>query len=174
MPRRLRLAVGTLVASMATVSLAGCTQAVIIEPAPAASDPVCAEVLRATPHELGGAELRSTTAQSARAWGEPAITLRCGVAELGPTTDRCIGVTGADGLTVNWVVAENDEDSSEADRGRFTFTTYGRSPAIQVVVPVEYAGTDATGVLVDLAPAVSFTQEQRTCLGLAPDGSVTT
>src|SRR5699024_1084785 len=27
------------------------------------------------------------------------------------------------------------------------FTTYGRDPAIEVILPEEYAGTDATGVL---------------------------
>ncbi len=168
MPRSSRLAVVATLAALAAAGLAGCSQAaVIIEPAPAASDPVCAQVLRATPQELGGAEMRSTTAQAARAWGDPAITFRCGVPELGPTTDRCIAVTGADGLTVNWVVAENNEVAGEdSERGRFTFTTYGRSPAIQVVVPVEYAGTDATGVLVDLASAVAFTQEKRECQGL--------
>lgn len=167
MPRSSRLAVVATLAALAAAGLAGCSQAaVIIEPAPAASDPVCAQVLRATPQELGGAEMRSTTAQAARAWGDPAITFRCGVPVPGRTTDRCITVTGSDGQSVDWVVAENDEVAGEeSERGRFTFTTWGRTPAIQVVVPVEYAGTDATGVLVDLAPAVAFTQVERACLG---------
>lgn len=145
--------------------LAGCAPAVSLDPAPQASAPICAEVLLALPDSLAGAERRSTTTQASRAWGDPAITVRCGLAPLAPTTERCITVTGADGSSVDWVVAENDETELAAS-GRFGFTTYGRDPAIEVVVPVDYAGTDATSILVDLGSAISIVPAERTCIGL--------
>lgn len=156
---------------LAVAVMGGCARDVPLEPAPSASDPVCAEVLQLAPAVLGGAEERPTTSQASRAWGDPPISLRCGVTPPPPTTDRCIAVTGADGSQIDWVVAENDDvvgDSPEADteRGRFVFTTYGREPAIEVIVPVEYAGTDATAILVDLGPAVTRTSNPRACLDL--------
>ena len=158
--------------SVPLLLLAGCARDVPLEPAPSASDPVCGEVLQTAPRVLAGADQRATTSQSSRAWGDPAITLRCGVEPLAPTTDRCITVTGQDGIAINWVVAENDEvvDTASSDeaagdggRGRFRFTTYGRIPAVEVIVPVEYAGSDATAILVDLGPAIARTDAPRTC-----------
>lgn len=160
------------VTAAALLVLTGCARDVPTAPAPSASDPVCAQVLQATPGVLGGADQRATTSQASRAWGDPAITLRCGVEPLGPTTDRCITVTGVDGVSIDWVVAENDDvvgtgEDADTERGRFMFTTYGRTPAIEVIVPVEYAGTDSTAILVDLGPAVArtATTESR-CIGL--------
>ena len=148
------LATGLLLAA------AGCGSAATVEPGPTASAPVCAEVLRALPDELSGAERRSTNSQATAAWGDPPITLRCGVTPPGPTTDRCISVTGADDASVDWVMAELG--STEEDT--WQFTTYGRVPAIEVTVPVDYAGDDATTTLVDLGAAVSLTDAQRACL----------
>jgi len=142
------------------LAVAGCGSPAAVEPGPTASAPVCAEVLRALPEELSGAEQRSTNSQATAAWGDPAITLRCGVTPPGPTTDRCISVTGADGASTDWVMAplESTEDDT------WQFTTYGRVPAIEVTVPVAYAGDDATSTLVDLGAAVSLTDAQRACL----------
>lgn len=139
------------------------------EPAPSASEPVCGQVLQWSPPELAGAQERETTSQASKAWGDPPITLRCGVEPPGPTTDRCITVTDQDGVAIDWVVKENDDvvgtgEDADTERGRFVFTTYGRVPAVEVVVPVEYAGTDATAVLVSLAPAVSYTDQARSCV----------
>ena len=60
-----------------------------------------------------------------RAWGDPAVVARCGVTPLGPTTLDCIEVSGVD-----WVA----EPLSDGVR----FTTYGRSPAVEVLVPAAY------------------------------------
>lgn len=151
--------------------VAGCARDVVLEAAPSASDPVCAQVLRTAPGALGGAESRPTTSQASLAWGTPPITLRCGVAPLAPTEERCIAVTGADGVETDWVVHEydnvNDGDPARADRGHFAFTTYGRVPAVEVVVPVEYAGTDATAILIDLGPALQHTERVRQCWALS-------
>lgn len=143
------------------LTLTACGSPVAVPPGPTASAPACAEVLRALPDELSGAQSRSTNSQATAAWGEPPITLRCGVEPTGPTTDRCITVKGDDGATVDWVVAPlgtTEEDT-------WQFTTYGRIPAIQVTVPVAYAGTDATTTLVDLGPAVSLIPQQHKCIG---------
>lgn len=172
MPRPSRVLTSVLLATAGATLLSSCARDVALEPAPYASDPVCAQVLQATPGELGGATVRATTSQASRAWGDPPITLRCGVELLAPTTDRCIAVTGADGTSVDWVVAENDDvvgsgEDADTERGRFSFTTYGRTPAVEVVVPVEYAGSDATAILIDLGPALAATTQTRPCLDLS-------
>lgn len=146
--------------------LTACQAAVEVDPGPTASAPECAEVLRALPEELAGAEQRSTTSQATTAWGEdPAITFRCGVAPPGPTTDRCITAEAANGTAVDWVVT----DLGDVDGG-WQFTTYGRVPAIELTVPVAHAGNasdaDPTTLLVDLGEAVDIISADRACLAL--------
>lgn len=51
---------------------------------------------------------------------------RCGKAPPGPTTDPCIDVNGID-----WVATTLDD-------GGTMFTTYGREPAVEVLVPAVY------------------------------------
>ena len=65
-------------------------------------------------------------ADSAAAWGEPAIVARCGLAPPAPTADLCIHVDGVD-----WI-------SHRLSDG-YAFTTYGRTPALEVLVPDRYA-----------------------------------
>ena len=60
-----------------------------------------------------------------RAWGDPPIIARCGVPPIGPTTDQCIDVSGID-----WVAHRLTDG--------VRFTTYGRTPAIEVLVPSAY------------------------------------
>ena len=157
---RARFLSGVALAGM-MLTLAGCGSTAGVEPGPTASAPVCAEVLRVLPEQLSTAERRSTNSQATAAWGDPAITLRCGVTPPGPTTDRCISVTGSDGTSVDWVMTP----LGEAAEDTWQFTTYGRIPAIEVTVPVAYAGDDATTTLVDLGSAVAFTDQQRACVG---------
>lgn len=161
MPAR-RRAAATILASAAAAALGGCSAPVATEAAPSASDPVCAELLMALPTELAGAQQRSTTSQSSRAWGDPAIALRCGVDPPGPTTDRCINVTDAAGGEVDWVVSELDDPDVAQDSWRFT--TYGREPTVEVSVPAQYAGEDGTDVLVDLTGAITQIPVQRSCV----------
>ena len=68
----------------------------------------------------------SPTSPAAAAWGDPAIIARCGFAALSPTTLDCIQVNGID-----WVVEPLDDGVA--------FTTYGRDPALEVLVPKAYA-----------------------------------
>lgn len=83
-------------------------------------------------------------------WGSPAIVLRCGATEVGPTTLPCIAVDGVD-----WVV----DDAGDPIR----FVTYGRSPALEVFVPLEYGRENATGALVDLAGIATDLPASRSC-----------
>jgi hypothetical protein len=80
------------------------------------------------PSQVGGHELVSTSPLSSRAaaWGDPAVIATCGWPALGPTDQECLDVDG-----VYWVV----ESLSDGVR----FTTYGREPAIEVLVPHAYA-----------------------------------
>lgn len=148
--------------AVAALVLAACATPVTVDPAPQASDPVCAEVLRVLPNTLADQERRTTTSQASRAWGDPPITLRCGVEVPGPTTDRCLAVTGPDGDSVDWVMTELGAD--EAIEAGWTFTTYGRSPAVEIVLPVEFAGEDPTEVLTSLGAAVQQIPQTRECL----------
>ncbi|MEE6272966.1 DUF3515 family protein [Georgenia sp. MJ206] len=158
-----------LVATAGLTLLGGCAPAVNVPPATDAADPVCGEVLQALPHVLADGERRSITSQATAAWGEPAITLRCGVEPPGPTTERCLTVE-ADGSEVDWIALEGDDEAlpehARQGQGTWVFLTYGRVPAIEVVVPVERAGDQPTGVLVDLARAVELAPASRHCVGV--------
>ena len=80
------------------------------------------------PDQVHGQDRVRTTSDSpaVAAWGDPAVIWRCGVEPPGPTTDECLDVDGVD-----WVVHVLDDGAS--------FTTFGREPAVQVLVPSAYA-----------------------------------
>ena len=150
--------------------LGGCASPVTVPPGPNASDPVCAEVLQMLPGELAGGTQRSISSQATAAWGEdPAVTLRCGVEVPGPSTERCITVESGD-TSVDWLALEGDDETvpehARLEGGAWTFVTYGRVPAVEVVVPTERGGDQPTAVLVDLAPAVELTTAERHCVGV--------
>ncbi len=149
------------------VATACAAPAVPVTVAPHATDPVCAEVVLATPDSLGeGLDRLDTTSQATTAWGEPtaAVVLRCGVEPLGPTTERCVTVETADGTAVDWVVVADDpQDEAGSD---WTFTTYGRVPAVEVRVPAAVASARSTSFVDALGPAVSLATAERSCVGL--------
>lgn len=145
------------------VVLAGCSTPVTVPAAPFASDPVCAEIVLALPVTLGDLERQETTSQATAAWGDRSdpVVLRCGVEPLAPTTDRCLTV--ADGETsVDWVAVPGDQDDTGSAPWRFT--TYGRSPAVEVLVPASVTTDRSSDFLLDLGPAVSAVGQTRTCL----------
>lgn len=159
-PSSARPGTGLLVGTVLVATLAGCAAVVPVEAGPEATDPTCASVVLATPEELGdGLERVGTDAQATTAWGEPraAVVLRCGVEPLGPTTDRCESVTTPSGPTIDWVVVEEDD-------GDWRFTTYGRVPAVELLVPEEVTQERSTSFVDLLGPAVALTEEQRRCL----------
>ena len=128
-------------------------------------NPLCARIVRATPDTLLGLERRTAGAQAATAWGDPAVVLRCGVTPPGPTTDRCLSIELPDGTTVDWInpeaVGEQDDDSP----GAWTFITYGRDPAVELVVPAATGVDQPTAALVELAGAVQLVEATRACVG---------
>ncbi len=137
-------------ASALLIGIAGCTPAVPMTPAPDATNPACADVIVRLPDAIDSQAKRVTDAQATGAWGNPAsILLRCGVPVPGPSTLLCATVKGVDWL----------RDPSDAPR--YVFTTYGRDPAVEVIVDGDTtSGTDA---LIALANAVGSIPATRAC-----------
>lgn len=112
-----------------------------MQPADNANDPLCAEVTVRLPDTVSGQSRRWTDAQATGAWGSPtSVLLKCGLEAPGPTTIPCETVDGVD-----WLV-----DDSQAPN--FRFTTFGRSPAVEVYLDYDIVG--APSVLDDLSNAV--------------------
>lgn len=111
----------------ALVLLTACSSAVKVAPFEGAERPECHAVAEQWPLRVGSAEPRETAVDSVTvaAWGDPAIIARCGAQPPGPTTEQCLDIAGVD-----WVVGELDDGVS--------FTTFGRDPALEVLVPDAY------------------------------------
>ena len=110
------------------VTLAGCSKGVEVSEGPLASNPACQSIAALWPQTVG-LQPRVDTASGAKtvaAWGDPAILARCGVEPLGPTTAECITVDGVD-----WVARDFSDGVG--------FVTYGRTPALEVLIPKAYA-----------------------------------
>lgn len=136
--------------------LAGCAPTVALEPAADAINPICAEVSVRLPETVAGLPSRETNAQATGAWGSPVgVILRCGVPSPAPIASLpCITVEGIDWLR---------DDSGDPS---FVFTTYGRTPAVEVIVD----DTVASGLdtLTDLAPAVGRLSVEGACVTPQP------
>lgn len=163
MRRRRALLAGS---CLLALGLGGCAAAVVVPPAPSAAAVGCAEVARTLPTEVAGMAVRTTTAQGAAAWGPAGapeggsgeVVLRCGVDPPGPTTAGCTAAI-YDGLPeVDWITEQDGEGAR--------FTTYGRVPAVQLVVPATLTRADPTlpqDILADVATAVATVPAQRRC-----------
>lgn len=117
-----------LCAWIAAAALGACGSTVEAVPADRAGDPLCARVAQAWPETVANQSRVATTAddQGVAAWGDPAIIARCGVTSPGPTTHDCIEADGID-----WVALPLDDGTR--------FVSYGRSPAVEILVPKAYA-----------------------------------
>jgi hypothetical protein len=136
--------------------LSGCSSSVALEPADDATSVACAEVSVRLPDVVADQPERETNAQGTAAWGSPAsIILHCGVTVPGPTTLPCVEVNGVD-----WI-----RDDSESDQEIYTFTTFGRDPAVQFTVDQNVAS--GSSALVDLATAVSIVPATGECTDLS-------
>lgn len=136
----------------AALSVSGCSAAVSVEAAPEANNPACAEFMVLLPQELAGEKRRSTTSQATAAYGDPAsIIVRCGVPKPPPSTDPCATVNGVDWLT-------------QQGNPAWTITSYGRSPAVEVLLdPNKVASSTA---LVALSAATSKLPQESRCLSI--------
>jgi len=144
-------AAAVLLSAATAAALSGCAPTIDLAPAAHAGDPRCADVTVRLPDTVAGLAKRETNAQATGAWGDPAaVLLRCGVADPGPTTLPCVTALGID-----WVVDASDQKA-------ISYTTFGRDPAIQVVVNHK-AVSDST-VLADLKPAVTVIPQKHKCL----------
>jgi len=159
-----RAAIPVVAVLLLAAGLAGCSPTVALDPAADAADPACAAVSVRLPDEIdedGTAfRQRETNAQATSAWGDPAaVVLRCGVAVPAPTsTLSCNTVVDHLGNSVDWLV-----DDSRAPI--FTFTTYGRTPAVSVTI--DYDDVGSASVLDALGEAVSWLPENgHRCVGV--------
>lgn len=156
----MRTTTGAGALALAVLLLAGCSPTVTLQPADDAADPECAKVSVELSFLDTVAELapRETNAQATAAWGEPAsVLLRCGVPSPPPTAEfPCVTVDGID-----WLVDDSDDPS-------FVFTTYGRTPAVQVIV--DSNGASGRAALTDVARAVSVIPADRACVALEDAG----
>jgi hypothetical protein len=122
-------------------ALTGCTNAVSMSAAPSANAAACAAVQVRLPATVDSKfDLRNTNAQATAAWGDPEVAIyHCGVAVPTVSDLPCFSQGGVD-----WI---------RDDRGdQVVFTTFGRSPAVQVVVD----STKTTSTVVqELSDAVS-------------------
>ncbi|PDQ35986.1 MAG: hypothetical protein B5766_02240 [Candidatus Lumbricidophila eiseniae] len=145
-------------ALVSTLALSGCVAVVPVERAPQAIAPACAAVVVRLPDTIArGTDQeqprRETNTQGTAAWGNPAsVILRCGETPPGPTTERCINVN-----SVDWII-------DETDAPHYRFTTYGRTPAVQVIV--DNSRVSGTTTITDLAAAVSTLPRTGACTGI--------
>lgn len=137
--------------ALGTLSGCGTPQ---LDVSPVDSPPAsCAAVLNALPATVDGQARRTVTEParaSARAWGDPAIVARCGVARpvsYTPTGD-CLVIDD-----IEWYV--------EPATGGTIFTIVGGDPRVEVSVPTAY--TPPSDVLVDVGTALGTRVEHPTC-----------
>lgn len=148
--RRLRLVrrlAGALPALCGAAIVAACSQPVAV-PVPTPSSPdvidACTALHAQLPARVEGQSARTADPDSklTASWGDPPITLQCGVAEptaLEPTS-HLITVDGVD-----WLPEEHTDG--------WVFTTTGRLAYVAVTVPGKYQ--PEANALVDLAGPVS-------------------
>ena len=142
---------GALLALAAATGLTACSGPGSVDASPAAQagSSACTKASAQWPATVAQQKTRPTSAKSdtVRAWGDPAIIARCGVTSPGPTTDECFDVDGID-----WVGHQLSDG--------FRFITYGRSPAIEVLIPEKYQGW---GVAAFTAAARTIPQSTHRC-----------
>lgn len=136
----------------APLLLAGCAPIVALDPAPDAMSPDCAKVVVSLPETVADLPSRETDAQGTGAWGEPtAVILHCGVPVPAPTSKlQCLTVSGVDWL------------SDDKNAPNYIFTTYGRDPAVEVVLNSDKVS--GLSVLTDLSYAVTNVAATGKCL----------
>ena len=144
-----RLAALSAAAIALTLSLSACSPTVSLEPAADANNPGCADVIVRLPDAVDGQERRTTNAQSTAAWGNPAtVILRCGIEPVEISTLPCVTANGVD-----WIVDDSAKPS-------FRFISFGRTPALEVIVDSEKAvGVNALDSLADAVKSIEPTKE---------------
>jgi hypothetical protein len=134
-----------------TLSLSACSPTISLEPAADANNPGCADVIVRLPDAVDGQERRTTNAQSTAAWGNPTtVILRCGIEPVEISTLPCVTANGVD-----WIIDESAKPS-------FRFISFGRTPALEVIVDSE--NSVGVNVLDSLAQAVKSIEPTKYCV----------
>ena len=135
------------------LGLTACSSAPSVTAAPHASDGACATAVGKLPASVLGKARGSSSATGTAVYGDPAIVVRCGVDPLGPTQLQCLAVNDVD-----WVIDDRGDP--------LVFTTFGRSPALEVRIPASYPKGADSGALVDLqAVAAALPTTSLHCIG---------
>jgi hypothetical protein len=118
-----------LVGCTALATLTACSSAVFVQ-APTKSEP-CKAVLAGAPISLLDELQRETTPGDAAAiaWGDPPIVMACGVDPRPTANAQVIAIEG-----VEWIAESVDEGVDEGT----VFTTFNRTPVVQLRVPSTY------------------------------------
>jgi hypothetical protein len=133
--------------------LTGCGGGPSVTAAPNAGDPACAAAAGKLPQAVLDHPRGESSARGTAIYGDPQIVVRCGVTPLGPTELPCLTVN-----EVDWVIDERNDP--------LVFTTFGRSPALEVRIPASYPKSDDSGALIDLqAAAASLPTTSLHCIG---------
>lgn len=142
-------------AGVATLALTACGDSPVeAKPAALASTSECAAVAKAWPKTVAGLDSypNSADSPSVHAWGESAddaLIARCGVTSPGPTSDACFSANDVD-----WVQIPIS--------GGKRYVTYGRAPAIEVLVPAS-AKLDGTALAAFAPAAKKIAQGPHRC-----------
>ncbi|MBK3623541.1 DUF3515 domain-containing protein [Streptomyces asoensis] len=139
------------------ITVAGCSSAddnaSAAVPSPGAKAvKLCRDLDKVLPSKVDGESRHDPEPASAltAGWGGPEIILRCGVARPPKMIDPKVAV-GSDPDAVAGGVDGVDWLMETRDGGGNRFTTANRSAYVEVTVP---DGTDSSGALIDLAPAI--------------------
>jgi len=124
--------------------VSACSSSLDVEPANGADSPFCTEFGSILPVSLGGALLRDTRPRSpgTKAWGDPAIVLRCGVAVPNSYSAASQLLSVND---VNWY-------PEELEAG-VRFTSMETIELVEVSIPIAYETT--ADILTELSSAIS-------------------
>lgn len=128
--------------------LAGCGPAEVNTP-DAEDRAACRELVQALPDTLAGQErVDVEPAEYGAGWGDPAITLSCGVGlpeGFGPASS-CLNADGVD-----WFGADEETQDNGSE---VTLTTVTLTPHVAVHFPASYRGGPVAAALSDLAPVL--------------------
>ncbi|MEU0161903.1 DUF3515 family protein [Streptomyces sp. NPDC006261] len=123
-----------------------------VRPGAQAGNAHCGRITENAPGKLAGHTKHATKLAGVALWGDSNIILRCGVAEIGPTSDPCFSADGVD-----WVI-----DTARSSDTKKVITTYGRTPATEVTVTHSPKAPDE--VLVALSALIAPIAQTSQCV----------
>ncbi|MBT2379216.1 DUF3515 family protein [Streptomyces sp. ISL-111] len=123
-----------------------------VRPGAQAGNAHCGRITENAPGKLAGHPKHAIELAGVALWGDSNIVLRCGVAEIGPTSDPCFSAGGVD-----WVI-----DTARSTDTQKVIITYGRTPATEVTVTHSAKAPDE--VLVELSALIAPITQTSECI----------